>query len=194
MLLITPCVARHSFSLCSLTSGGNPAILISLMPIPASSMHTCDISPLSCMYSSCPCESCRTSFTRSSFVNFMYTRLLGPSTWIFHTSASTSRNLSWIHSRISKADIRGLRGSNIQRMVFSLSYMLTIHSSELSPLFTDWGTRCGYFHSLRTASLTQHVCLEPLLNADWIEPGTFRFVAQHLSHCETETCSEHIRQ
>ena len=106
MLLISPYVARHYFSVCSLTSGGN---LIFLMLIPTSSMYTCDISPLSCMYSSCPCESCRTSFTWSLFVNFMYTRLLGPSTWIICTSASTSRNFSWIHSWISNADIRGLR-------------------------------------------------------------------------------------
>ena len=75
MLIISPHFDRHSCIVNS-TSGGNPAILIFLVPVPANSMHTCDNSPFSCLYSSSPFVSCSTSFTLSYLVNFMYTRLL----------------------------------------------------------------------------------------------------------------------
>lgn len=63
----------------SVTSGGRLAVLIYFIPIPANSIFPCDNSPLSCLNSSCPLESCSRVCIRSRLVNFMYTRLLCPS-------------------------------------------------------------------------------------------------------------------
>ena len=50
MLMISLYFERHSFIVSSFTSGGNPAILIFLVPLSANSMHTRDNSPLSSVF------------------------------------------------------------------------------------------------------------------------------------------------
>ena len=90
---MSPYLERHSLLECCFTSGGSPATLIILVPLPACSMRTSDISPLSCLNSRSPFVPCRTSFIRSSLVNFMYTLRRGPSTKMALISSSACRML-----------------------------------------------------------------------------------------------------
>jgi len=121
----------------SVTSGGRLAVLIYFSPIPANSIFPCDNSPLSCLNSSCPLESCSRVCIRSRLVNFMYTRLLCPSIWIIRISSSAKRKFSQIHSCIWNAVIRGLLRSKQHKIVFCLSFILAAVFSLIAPLHTD---------------------------------------------------------
>ena len=69
MSFTSPCLVKMSFTVRSGISGGRSAILILLVPIPASYVDTCYNAPLSCWNSSFPSVSISTDCIRVLFVN-----------------------------------------------------------------------------------------------------------------------------
>jgi len=120
-IFISPYFDIASHKIGSFTSGGKPANLTRLTPMPANSTFTMDISPLSCFYSCCPCMFWRIDCSLSAETNFIYTLLRGPSICIIRISSSCRRNFAYIHSCILKAVILGLLMSKMQNIIFCRS-------------------------------------------------------------------------
>ena len=190
MCTISPYLERLSFIVASLTSGGRPAIRILLVPIPVISTPTCEISPLSCLYSHVPFVSFSISFILSSLKNLMNTRRLGQSIYIIWMPSSTSRNESWIHSRILWAEILGLRGSKMQTNVVSLSLMLThLHNTLLNSRFSYNALCCSeLLHSIKHSNAA---ALDRCSAQNGFEPSAIQPTANR--YTKFDSCSRVVR-
>ena len=138
---------------------------------------------LACFMSIYQLSSCHLQYcTHSLFVYEFYTHP-SPSIWIILMSDSCSRKVSLIRSCIWKAEILGLFGSKTHTMAFCLSPIVLRYTALFNPLHS-YVTPPGTTTNARSRQLVlDHT--PPRLKADWIEPATFRYVAQHLDHCAT---------
>jgi hypothetical protein len=138
------------------------------VPIPASSIITCDNSPLSCLNSSSPLESCSTDGIRSSRT---WRRLVSLVHWLGWCVHRLQPNVS---SRVSIRGFDVLLGSKQHTMVFCLSLILaaafsllalltrynqTLHRllarSALLAMFTQHNTTAQFHYSAQTDSNPQ---------------------------------------